>query len=196
MPIVTPRLSLRPAMPGDGAAVHEAVCETQVQLLRWMRWAREGGGSAAKVEADMREAYARFILRQDLMLIGFERDGGRAVVFTGLHRPDWEVRRFEIGYWVRSSAQGQSYATEAANALARYAFAVLDARRVEIEHADGNAASRAVAQKLGFSHEGTRRLRHALPDGSVVDNHHYVMLSPDPLPPLDVRWGEASASST
>jgi RimJ/RimL family protein N-acetyltransferase len=120
---------------------------------------------------------------------GFERDGGRPVVSTGLHAPDWQVRRFEIGFWVRRGAQSRGYATEAANALTRYAFAVLDARRVEIRHAEGNAASRAVIRKLGFAHESTRRWRHALPDGTVVDDHHYVLTSRRPLPALEVSWG-------
>ena len=189
MPIVTPRLVIRPAMPGDGAATHEAIKETFDQLQRWLPRASKEIESREVTESHVRQAYAQFILRKDFRMNGFERVGERLVVFTGLHAPDWIIRRFEIGYWVRRSAQGQGYAAEAANALARYAFAVLKARRVEIGHAEGNAASQAIIKKLGFRHVCTRRSGHHLPDGTKVDDHRYALLSPDPLPPLEVSWG-------
>ena len=189
LPIMTPRLMIRPVMPGDGAATHEAIQETHDQLFRWMLWAQQAVEPPETTEANIRDAYAKFILRKDFRMNGFERDSERLVVCSGLHRPDWKIGRFEIGYWVRKSAQGQGYAAEIANALARYAFSVLMARRVEIRHAEGNLASQATIRKLGFAYEGVRRQGIGLPDGSIVDEYHYALLSPDPLPPLEVTWG-------
>lgn len=188
MPITTPRLVIRPVLPGDGAATHEAVAETFDQLRRWMLWTSEGLDTPEAIEANIRQAHAEFILRKDFRMNAYERDGERLVAFTGLHRPDWKLRRFEIGYWVRQSAQGNGYAGEVANAMARYAFALMEARRVEISHAEGNAPSRATIEKLGFHYEGRRQSAQALPDGSIVDEHRYALLSPDPLPPLHVHW--------
>lgn len=65
----------------------------------------------------------------------------------------------------------------------------LGARGVEISHAEGNAASQAVIKKLGFEHESMRRLGHAPPDGTVVGDYRYVLLSADALPPLEMSWG-------
>src|SRR5690606_33393810 len=114
-------------------------------------------GTIEDDEKVVREAHGKFEKREDLMMMGFARDGGEFIVGTGLHRFDWAVRRFEIGYWVRTGAAGQGYATEAANALARYAFAALGARAVVIEHATGNDASARVIEKLGFEKEGVAR---------------------------------------
>ena len=111
------------------------------------------------------------------------------VVFTGLHRFDWATRSFEIGYWVRKDEQGKGYATENTNALTRYAFNALNANRVEIHHAEGNDASRAVIEKLGFEHEVTRKINHSLPDGSLVDDYSYVRFDTKGLPELKVEWG-------
>lgn len=189
LPIVTPRLLIRPTMPGDGRATHEAMAETFDQLKQWMPWTSKNIEPPETTEANIRIAYSQFIQRQDFRMNGFEREGGRPVVFTGLHGPKWNIRSFEIGYWVRKSAQGNGYAAEATNALARYAFDVLEARRVEISHAEGNLASRAIIRKLGFEHECTKRLAHVLPDGSLVDDERYVLLSPNSLPHLEVAWG-------
>jgi len=176
-------------MPGDGTATHEAIKETYEQLQQWMLWASKELETPETTEANIRDAYAKFILRKDFRMNGFERDGGRPAVFTGLHGPRWKIRRFEIGYWVRRSAQGNGYAAEVTNALARYAFEVLEARCVEISHAEGNLASQTIIQKLGFEHECTRRKGHVLPNGSIVDDYRYVLLSPDSLPHLEVTWG-------
>ena len=51
---------------------------------------------------------------------------------TGLHRIDCELRRFEIGFWIRASAEGQGYVSEAVQAMTALAFDQLDARRVQI----------------------------------------------------------------
>lgn len=189
MPIVTPRLLIRPAMPGDGDATHEAVKETLDRLEPWLSFAREEAESPELTEIRVRQAYAQFILRKKFRMNGFERDSERLVVFTGFRPTNWEVRGFETGYWVRQDAHGKGYAAEATNAVARYAFAVLEASRFEFSHAQGNVFSQTVITKLGFEHECTRRLGSKLPNGSLVDEYRYVLFSPDPLPSLDVSWG-------
>lgn len=187
MPIVTPRLTLRPTMPGDGAETHEAVAETFDQLHVWMPWAQKLE-TIDQIEINIRKAYAEFILRTNMRLIGRETDTGRPVIFCGLHRFDWAARRFEIGYWVRASAQGKGYATETANALTRFAFGAIGAQRVEITHGGGNDRSRNVIEKLGFKHEGTNEKDHVVGD-RLVDTLKYARFDTKGLPPLDVRWG-------
>lgn len=188
MPIVTPRLILRPVQTGDGAALYEALEETWDALRRWMAWTDEGK-SPEKAEIYARQKHAAFIRREDIAIVGIERDTGRPVIWTGLHRFDWKLRKFEIGYWVRQSAMGQGYATEATNALTRYAFDVLGAQRVEIDHAEGNEASRNVITKLGFAFEAARQNALLLPGGVLTDARSYVRVNKDGLPPLDVQWG-------
>ena len=74
-----------------------------------------------------------------------------------MHRIDWSVPRFEIGYWRRSGEQGRGVVSEAVRALARFAFDQLGARRVEIRMSSDNARSRAVAERCGFTLEGVLR---------------------------------------
>ena len=76
---------------------------------------------------------------------------------TGLHRIDWEVRRFEIGYWRRTGLQGHGITAEAARALSRMAFDKLGARRVEIRMDSTNLPSIKVAERAGFTFEGLLR---------------------------------------
>lgn len=188
MPIVTPRLILRPAQEGDGAALYAAKGETWDHLTRWMPWAQERG-TVADDEAVARELHIKFRQRTDMTLFGFARDSGKFIIGCGLHRYCWEKRRFEIGYWVTASEHGNGYAPEAANALTRYAFGALAAKAVVIEHAEGNDRSRRVIEKLGFEKEGVARMDMMLPDGTQTHRHVYSRLDMNGLPPLKVSWG-------
>lgn len=187
MPIETPRLTIRPAMPGDGAVVYEAIEETKDALKRWMPWIN-AHTDVNHTEGVCRKAYADFILRKDAMVYAFDKETKNFVAASGLHRFDWETCRFEIGYWVRKSEQGKGYATEIANALTRYSFNALNARAVMIGHADGNEASKNVITKLGFDYEGCTKCAEKLPNGDIVDSHSFSRINLDGLPDLDVRW--------
>jgi RimJ/RimL family protein N-acetyltransferase len=83
------------------------------------------------------------------------KDDGLIVGGSGLHRIDWSIPKFEIGYWVRTSHAGQGYITEAVKGIARFAFNTLGAHRVEIRCDVKNGRSAAVARRAGFTLEGT-----------------------------------------
>ncbi|HEU4404835.1 MAG TPA: GNAT family N-acetyltransferase [Polyangiaceae bacterium] len=176
--ITTERLLIRPAAPGDGAALNEAVLETWDSLSRWMPWARERPTLAASEEL-ARTFRANFILRTDLPLLIFLADGQRFVGCTGLTRMSWPVPRFETGYWVRRSCQGQGYAAEAVRALSRLAFGRLGAQRVEIHCSHRNEASQRVALRCGFTLEGRLRNYDREPTGELCDILVYSLVPDD-----------------
>jgi RimJ/RimL family protein N-acetyltransferase len=64
---------------------------------------------------------------------------------------------FELGYWVRAGARGRGVATRAVVLVARFAFAELGAARVQLVTDPDNVASQRVAEKAGFTREGTLR---------------------------------------
>jgi RimJ/RimL family protein N-acetyltransferase len=106
----------------------------------------------------MRRAHADFMARTDLMLLMFDRATGIEVGATGLHRIDWRVPKFEIGYWLRTTYTGRGLMTEAVLKLTEFAFETLKAHRVEVRCDERNTRSAAVAQRCGYSLEGI--LRH------------------------------------
>lgn len=189
MPITTPRLLIRNVLPGDGAAMQAMKLDSWDELVKWMPWTKQGIGTEEGAEKIVRSNYAKFILREDMMMTAFDRSTGQMVAMGGLHRFDWEFRRFEIGYYVRTSLHNQGIATELANALTRFAFGALAARRVEICAATKNGASRRVIEKLGFQLESLRELDALLPDGTPTGHAEYVRYSLEGLPDLKVEWG-------
>ena len=175
--IDTPRLILRCPTSADAAAQNEAVCESLAELRPYMPWA-QAAPTLAQSEAECRRMHAKYLLREDLVMFMFERlDAGREgdlVGGTGLHRIDWAQRNFEIGYWCRTSRQGRGYAAEAVQALTRFAFGRLEARRVEIRMDDGNERSWRVAERAGFRLEGVLRGNRLTPGGELRDTRVYA----------------------
>ena len=188
-PILTPRLLIRPVLPGDGPVLYAAKAESIEDLRLWMPWARVEI-SVEESEKSSREAHARFLTGEDIRLCLFDRSTGEFLGGSGLHRIDWEHCIFEIGYWVRSSRVGRGYVTEAVNAVARYAFGQLDAKRVSIYCNASNSKSRAVAERLSFPLEGVHLNddRIAAPEVICRDHAVYARTSEKGLPPLEVSW--------
>jgi RimJ/RimL family protein N-acetyltransferase len=191
LPIRTPRLLIRAKRSGDGAAASAAIAETWDELHRWMRWAENLAElTPERLEIRNRHVMASFLLRESIELLGIENATGQAVVWCGFHDIDWGARQCDTGFWVRRSSQGQGFATEATNAMLRYAFEVLGMHRVGLTHSSGNDGSRRIAEKLGFAPEGILRKANPLPEGKFADRHCYARFDSVGLPPLDVQWGK------
>ena len=104
----------------------------------------------------------------------------------GLMRIDPRFRSGEIGYWVHVDARGTGVATEATRAAARHALLPeedggLGLARVLLRVAEGNVASRRVAERAGFTPVGRDRGAELLRDGTTADFLRYDLL-PSELP--------------
>lgn len=162
---------LRPLEQGDAAEVLRARLESLDELKRWLPVGHlpltlEGQRERLRVGPDR-----RFGL--------FERD--RLLASGSLHRRvPLNARGLEIGFWVRSCAQGRGLATLVARLLVAHAVEDLGCDRVQIAHSPDNAASRRVIEKCGFQFEG--RVRNALSLESVARGVCRDLLSYSLLP--------------
>lgn len=80
---------------------------------------------------------------------------------------DRAERSGDLGYWVAPEARGRGVASGAGRLLCRLAFEHLGLGYVGLMAAAPNGASNAVARRLGFTLEGTRR--RAMIDGPSGD---------------------------
>ncbi len=165
---------------GVGAELAVVIGQSISHLRPWMPWAQEAP-TAESSELVVRRMHSDFIARRDLtyQLYARKPDGsaGRLLGGTGLHRMDWAVRRFEIGYWIRPEAAGQGHVSEAVKLLAALALGPLAARRVEIRCDPRNTRSRAVAERCGFELEGILRNEALGVDGHPRDTCVYSRIA-------------------
>jgi RimJ/RimL family protein N-acetyltransferase len=173
-----PRVMLRPYREEDAEQVFAAIDESRDHLRPWMAWV-DNNRSVDEVRDYCIRCQANWLLRTDLSLGIFDAVSGRYLGGIGLLEPDWELRAFEIGYWLRVTAVGQGYATESTKLLADFAMSHLRARRVLLHCDARNDASRRVAERAGFILEGRLRNASLAPDGTVSDDLVYAMVPGD-----------------
>ena len=149
----TERLLIRMPFPGDGAITCESINASLAELKPWMPFAQKEQ-SLDETEAVIRQGYINFLNRSDLRLLVFKKDTGEFIASSGLHRINWEVPKFEIGYWIDTRHSGKGYITEAVEGITNFAFQELKAKRVEIRCDSKNVKSRAIPERLGFDLEG------------------------------------------
>lgn len=163
----TERLLLRMPMPGDGKAIYEAISASIKELKPWMGFA-QNGQTEEETEINTRESHVRFLKREKLRMLVYLKETNQFVGSSGLHNIDWDVRKFEIGYWGDTRFSGNGYMTEAVAGLTEFTFNELQANRVQIQCDTRNSKSRAIPERLGFKLEGIIRNEDLSVDGKVL----------------------------
>ena len=79
------------------------------------------------------------------------------------------ARRGEIGYWAHPDARGRGVVTEAVRLVTRHARDTGLATSLIIRCARGNAASRRVAERAGYTKVGIQPRSEPLGDGQLAD---------------------------
>lgn len=178
--IKTQRLLLRAPRQGDGLVVNAAIKESFDRLHIWMPWAKTLP-TPDETEENLRRSTAQWILREELRLLVFNRSGTELIGSSGLHLIDWSIPKFEVGAWIRTPYEGKGLMSEALNAITRFAFTELNAKRVDGACDPKNERSRKMIERLGFLYESEIKRRE-----DVL--RLYFRSDIDGLPKLEVSW--------
>ena len=196
MPIQTERLLIRPPQLGDGNIINAAVVESYDVLKSIMPWAQTLP-SIEDSEEFARLGAANWVLKKNeepyLPLSIFRLDTMEYIGGTGFHHMNWDVPAFETGYWLHVRHQNQGFMTEAVNAIARYAFLELHAKRLEIRCDIINARGKKIPERLGFHLEATLKQNRInqqtlAPSDTLV----YALYTSETLLSLSVHWPNLS----
>jgi ribosomal-protein-serine acetyltransferase len=172
------RVIVRPYRESDAQSLHEAIAESRDHLRPWMPFA-----DAHQTPEESRDwiiqQIASWLLRENFIVGFWDVASARYLGGSGLHVLDWDIGHFEIGYWIRSSAQGHGYVSETVRLLTDYAFDSLAAKRVRIRCDERNQRSAAVARRLGFVQEALLRNDALAPDGTLRDTLVFALIPED-----------------
>jgi RimJ/RimL family protein N-acetyltransferase len=172
----TPRLLLRGHEPTDIGPRLEAV-ESSGEHLRDFFPPQPDGPPPLEVHlAQLRKMRGNFDLDQDRTYAVVDPETGRFLGEVGLYTRAGIGAR-EVGYWLRRDAVGKGLATEMASAVIRTAFELDKVTRVDLTCDPDNAASAAVARRMGFTLEGRLRDRQLAPHHTRGDILCFTLLS-------------------
>lgn len=171
--ILTPRLRLAALRPEHAAGYHATVLDSQPMLAEWLSWAA-GDVQVSSIANFCRRSYSQFILRDELHYVLLAPESEEVLGGCGFHTIDWEVPKLEIGYWLGRRWHGLGLMTEAIQALCDMARDELGVKRLVIRCDARNAKSCKVAERLGFTLEGTLRQELRTHRGELRDTLVYA----------------------
>lgn len=161
--LTTDRLLLRTVGPDDTQAVYDAVQDPDIQ--RWTTvpspyLPEHASGFTEQLVPDgwaqgSMFTFGVFLRPPDGAHGGGGEGGGELSGMLGLTMRSLGVA--EIGFWAAKEHRGRGHVTEATLAACRWIFTEVGVDRVEWRAEVGNGASRAVAERAGFTMEGTLR---------------------------------------
>ncbi|MGK2939346.1 MAG: GNAT family N-acetyltransferase [Solirubrobacteraceae bacterium] len=151
LPLLTPRLSIRPYDPDDHEQMHE-VLYGDPEAMRFI-----GGPLHPDETARTARRYAEMHVRTgSACWVVEERETGFIVGEAGLEPFDGEGPDVELAYAFGRAHWGRGFATEAGRAILAEGFETLGLSRIVAVTRDGNTASQHVLNKLGFLPAGRR----------------------------------------
>lgn len=168
-------VELRPWRLEDAELLYVTVVANRERLEEWLPWPSTIQ-SAADEAAFIRQTIDWMSKGEGLgcaIIVDRELAGG-----IGVHKIDQVNKSAEIGYWLADGFVGRGVMSRSTQALTSFAFEELGLHRVVIRAATGNARSRAIPMRLGYTHEGTERESQVL-NGEFIDLESYSMLAPD-----------------
>jgi RimJ/RimL family protein N-acetyltransferase len=168
-------IALRPYHPDFAPALFEAARESLAAVGPWMPWLHDGYAlENARIWTERQQANFASGIEFDFMILD---SSDRFLGAIGLNSVDLANPRANLGYWVRTSAQGRGVATEATHLIIEWAFANTPLVRLEVVISVENAASLRVAEKAGAVREGVLRSRILL-HGRMHDAVLYAFIKP------------------
>lgn len=176
--LLNERVTVRPYRVSDAEALKEAVDESREYIRPWLPFA-DAHRTVEESRDWIIQQEAQWLLRESMNASVWENATQRFIGGIGLHIQDWKARSFEIGYWLRPSAAGHGYMTEAAQLLTDYAFEHLAANRVQIRCDARNVRSAAIPRRLGFVQEALLRDDFISADGYLASTLLFSMIRSD-----------------
>ena len=122
------------------------------------RWTRVPDGYDERAAAEWAsESRRQRDAGEGLHLVIAEAENDEFLGSVGVHNINRAEGRCDIGYYLAREARGRGVMTSAVQMLSRWVFENLPVERIEITVEPANAASRAVAERAGYTFEGILR---------------------------------------
>lgn len=117
------------------------------------------------IEKNTNEAYYPYVI--------IETINNEMIGFFDVKNIDWNIPKAEIGYFIDKNHTGKGIAKKALNEIVSHFFSNLKFSKFLLRIHHDNKASINVAEKCGFTIEGTIRRDYKKTNGEIVDMMYF-----------------------
>lgn len=193
LPIITERLVISKARVNNDTICKylHAVRSSLTELKPWVIWAH-GIFNNESAENYLFSCERNWIYKtnNDIgLVLWIENINGDFIGNIIIWNINWQIPKFELGYWGNQLHSRNGYISEAVNATTRYLIKQLNAARIEIRTEKDNIRSSKVAKRIGFEYEGClKNATRNVQNGELADVEIFGCISVKQLLPLNVKW--------
>jgi RimJ/RimL family protein N-acetyltransferase len=180
-PLAGGGVRLRPWQPDDAATIARIVVDPEVP--RWTYLPR--GMTEDRARSWIGRGHEAAATGDGLPLAIVDARSGSVLGNVGLAQVDARMATGEVFWWLDAAARGRGTATTAVRLLCGWTFDELGLARLAARVEPRNAASVAVAERVGFRLEGVLRSAEPAKDGvGRIDLGVWSLLATDPGRPV------------
>jgi RimJ/RimL family protein N-acetyltransferase len=165
-PLTDGEILLRAWEPRDAPAVTAACQDPEIP-----RWTVVPQGYTERHARDFIDSTAADLASGRELALAVVDTDDRLLGALGISNFDWTDLKAEIGYWMAADVRRRGIGARATRLLAVWALTTLGLERLELLANPANEASQRLAERAGFSREGTLRLyrrRHGVREDLVM----------------------------
>jgi ribosomal-protein-serine acetyltransferase len=152
--IITDEISICLAVPHQAEAIFSLTDRNREFLRRWLPWL-DGTKAVCDTRKFLEQHLVRFAMGKALVVTIFYR--GTVAGVAGFNSIDRVNRIGFVGYWLGEEFNGKGIMPRVVGELVGMGKEFYSLQRIEIRCATDNLRSRAIPERLGFTHEGTLR---------------------------------------
>lgn len=108
-----------------------------------------------------------------------DSSSGNMIGYIDIKNIDWTIPKAELGCFIDETYAGKGISTKGLKLVIDYLFKELKFNKLYLRTHHANTGSRKIAEKNGFTLEGTIRMDYKTTKGELVDLMYYGRLATD-----------------
>lgn len=172
---ITPEVEIRLSIPQYADEIFALTESNKTFLGQWLAWLK-ASRSVDSTREFLQQQLHRFAQVEALHVTIFVDQQIAGV--AGFNQIDQVNGIGSIGYWLAQDYNGRGIMTGVVADLITIARAPLGLQKVDIRCATNNQKSRAIPERLGFTHEGTLRRAEKVNDHWLDHEVYGLLLNP------------------
>ncbi len=169
---ISSSLEIRLTLPKYASEIYTLIEKNREFLKEWLPWL-DNNTSEEDTQNFIQEQLIKFTKGEAVHTTIFHE--GAIVGVAGFNSIDHTNGIGYLGYWLAEEFNGKGIMTQVVTNLIEMATVDLSLQKIDIRCATENSKSRAIPQRLGFTHEGTLRRAERLYD-RWLDHEIYSIL--------------------